>query len=77
MSEFSETSEGQRLVWTREESRLDPTGSLESLEDLNIGVSSQVRFGGALWQEGKKQGAVLGAEKAWRAVPDLDLRRRR
>lgn len=45
MSEFSETSEGQRLVWTREESRLDLTGSLESLEDLNIGVSSQVRFG--------------------------------
>lgn len=36
MGKFSLTGEGQWLVWSREESRLDPIGSLKSTEDLNI-----------------------------------------
>lgn len=67
MGKFSVTSEGQRLVWSREESRLDPTGSLESMEDLNFGVSSQIDLG-VHFGKGGKQGAALGAEKAWTVV---------
>ena len=73
MGKFSVTSEGQRLVWSREESKLDPIRSLESMEDLNIGVSSQIRFGGTLWRRGEVGRSSRSRESLENGVPDLDL----